>query len=321
MGERKEELRQENIEQVQETKPARRKMPRWMYFTLLAIFGSAFLLGAVYVGGYLWQTGSAEQEYEDLADIYLQENSRPTGTTQSTDPTPPPTEGTTPTAPAEPTMLPNMQKLYELNNDTVGYIHFPTDAVKISYPVMQSPYDEDFYLTHKFDRSPNVEVAIGCPYVPLSCNVNTPTDNVIIYGHYLRTGGMFGPLGQYVDKEFWEKNQTFYFDTLYERHTYQIFAVFKTAARQRLKDGTPYGYPYHKQINFETEEAFDKFISDIKGAAFDTGGYVGWSCFKTDITPQYGDKLVCLSTCEYSIKDPYTNEWDGRLVIMAYRID
>ena len=41
--------------------------------------------------------------------------------------------------------------------------------------------------------------------------------------------------------------------------------------------------------------------------------YKNVSFYETDITPQYGDKLLTLSTCEYS------NE-HGRLVIVARRV-
>lgn len=292
------------------TPKKRSGLPGWIYYVLLAIFGSVFLLGAAYIGVYFWQIGSAEHDYDKLEDMYLQGNSRPAGGTQST----------TPTNPQDREILDNLKPIYEQNSDTVGYLYFPTSDVAIAYPVMQSPYDEDFYLTHKFDKTENVDVNIGCPYVPLSCDVFEPSDNVIIYGHYLRSGGMFAPLAQYTSQEFWQTHQTFYFDTLYERHTYQIFAVFKTAARQNY-NGEPYGYPYHKQIDFDSPEAFDQFIFDVKGEAFETGGYTGYSCIETDIFPQYGDKLLCLSTCEYTLTDPYTGKADGRLVIMAYRID
>ena len=312
MDEQKDMLPQEN-EATRHTQK-RSFLSKRMYYILLIIFTGVFLLCAAYIGSYFWQTESAAQDYSDLEDIYLQGDQQPS--------TPPPSgmPGINPSTPQAPTMLPSLQQIYEMNNDTVGYLHFP-NGPNVSYPVMQSPYDEDFYLYHKFDKTPNGDVPIGCPYVPLDCDVFTPSDNVIITGHYLKSGGMFAPLAQYTDQAFWEKHQTFSFDTLYEKHTYQIFAVFKTAALQFLKDGTPYGYPFHKKVHFDTPEEFDRFILDVKGEAFDSGGYMGWSCIETDIYPQYGDKLLCLYTCEYSIKDPYTNESDGRLVIMAVRID
>ena len=131
----------------------------------------------------------------------------------------------------------------------------------------------------------------------------------------MKTGDMFGRLFNYRNYSFWEKNQYFTFDTLYERHTYQIFAVFITSGTQYDNDGNPVGYPYHRLNDFTSAAAFDQFIADIKGAAF-TGAdpYVGQCLFETGITPKYGDKLVCLSTCEYTLND-------GRLVIMGVRVD
>ena len=37
------------------------------------------------------------------------------------------------------------------------------------------------------------------------------------------------------------------------------------------------------------------------------------SFYETGITPVYGDKLICLSTCEYTLDN-------GRLVVAAVRI-
>ena len=150
--------------------------------------------------------------------------------------------------------------------------------------------------------------------------LETKPDNVVIYGHNLRTGGMFNKLTKYREESFWKEHQTFTFDTLYERHTYQIFAVFKTAARQYKDDGTPWGYPYHRMNEFTTRDAFNKFIADIKGAAFTSGGYQGWTFYDTGITPEYGDKLLCLSTCEYTMRDP-DGTINGRLVVFAVRVD
>lgn len=308
MDEQKDILPEENQEKK------RPFLSKRMYYILLCIFCGVFLLSAAYIGSYFWQTENAAQDYEDLEDIYLQ------GDQQATSQPPTGIPSTNPSTPQVPVMLPSLKPIYELNNDTVGYLRFP-EGVGVSYPVMQSLYDEDFYLYHKFDKTPNGDVAIGCPFAHLECDVFKPSDNIIICGHYLKSGGMFAPLTKYQDYNFWKEHQTFTFDTLYEQHTYQIFAVFKTAARQQLNDGTPYGYPFHTKVNFDSPEAFDKYIFDVKGEAFETGGYVGWSCIETDIWPQYGDKLLTLYTCEYSIRDPYTGEGDGRLVIMAVRID
>lgn len=299
-------------EQVEKFQPKRAHCTRSkvMYYALIVIFMAVFVLSGIYLAGYLLETGSAEQDYDALASIYQEGNrgSVPPSSVGNIG-------GTGTTQP--PTILPELQPIYEMNNELVGYLSFPYDDLRLSYPVMQSPHDSDYYLTYNFY---NEESIAGCPYVPVGCDVFEPSDKVIIYGHNLRTGGMFNKLTKYQDKSFWESHQTFYFDTLYERHTYQVFAVFKTAAKQRAEDGEVWGYPYHRVSNFASEEDFDKFIADVKGAAFKDGGYQGQSFYNTGITPEYGDKLLCLSTCEYTMRDP-DGTINGRFVIMAVRVD
>ena len=299
-------------EQVEKFQPKRAHCTRSkvMYYALIVIFMAVFVLSGIYLAGYFLETGSAEQDYDALASIYQEGNrgSAPPSSVGNTG-------GTGTTQP--PTILPELQPIYEMNNELVGYLSFPYDDLRLSYPVMQSPHDSDYYLTYNFYKEESIA---GCPYVPVGCDVFEPSDKVIIYGHNLRTGGMFNKLTKYQDKSFWESHQTFYFDTLYERHTYQVFAVFKTAAKQRAEDGEVWGYPYHRVSNFASEEDFDKFIADVKGAAFKDGGYQGQSFYNTDITPEYGDKLLCLSTCEYTMRDP-DGTINGRFVIMAVRVD
>ena len=86
------------------------------------------------------------------------------------------------------------------------------------------------------------------------------------------------------------------FDSLYEHRTYKIFAVFKTTA----KSGQ--GFAYHTFIDAAHQEEFDSFISRVKEL----------SLYDTGITPTYGDHLLTLSTCEYSVEN-------GRLVVVAVK--
>ena len=109
---------------------------------------------------------------------------------------------------------------------------------------------------------------------------------------------MFAGLLQYQSKDFWEENQTFVFQTLTEKYEYQIIAVFITSGYYGV------GYPFHMFVRAESAEAFNQFVADIKGLAlYDTG-----------VSAEYGDKLITLSTCEYSLEN-------GRLVVVAKRID
>ena len=303
----------EHMEQ-ENTKQKRSWISKPVYYALIAIFAAVFLLAGIYLGGYYWETSSAEAEYDALASIYQQGLQTLPSTRVPV--VIPGSTGATTGETQPPTILPELQPIYELNNHLVGYLSFPDKSLNLQYPVMQSPEDSDFYLSHDFYGN---ESMAGCPYIPMNCDVFEPSDNVVIYGHNLRTGGMFNKLTYYRQESYWKEHQTFTFDTLYERHTYQIFAVFKTAAAQYKADGSVWGYPYHRMNDFATQEEFDQFIKDIKGAAFNSGKYQGWTFYDTGITPQYGDKLLCLSTCEYTMRDP-DGSLNGRLVVMAVRI-
>ncbi len=282
------------------------------YYALLAIFAGVFLLSCVYLIGYFSETGEAEDEYDQLASIYASALQQ----TQGEQPTQSVGTGTQPGETQAPTISPSLQPLYDMNPDLVGWLNMPD--IKVSYPVVQSPNRDHFYLDHQFDGQENMA---GCPYVPNNCDVFKPSDNVVIYGHNLKTGAMFRRLTRYDEKSYWKEHQTFQFSTLYETHTYQIFAVFKTAGTSFKEDGSPWGYPYHLKSDFETEEEFNQFIADVKGAAFKgKNAYKGASFYDTGITPVYGDKLLCLSTCEYTVKDP-NGTTNGRFVVMAVRID
>lgn len=310
----------EILEELPESIPVKEKKPapsrsKLMYYSLLAVFSAVFLLSAVYLVSYFMGNSEAEGNYDAMASIResvlasIAQDSKPTEPTQPLETTPT-TLPSQPTEPTEPVMLPELQPLYEINNYLVGYLVIP--GAEVDLPVVQTPDKPNYYLRRDFYT--NEYSTPGCLYVREKCDVFAPSDNVVIYGHAMRNQTMFGQLHKFQDKAFWEEHQTFTFDTLYERHVYQIFAVFKTSGTQRRDDGTALGYPYHRFNDAKSREDFDKFIADIKGAAFlEDTTYVGETFYETGITPQYGDKLLCLSTCEKTIDN-------GRLVIMAVRI-
>ena len=205
------------------------------------------------------------------------------------------TEVTEPVIPpevTEPVILPEFQAIYELNNDFIGWIYVP--GAKIDYPVMQTYEDPNFYLDHDFEKNWN---PAGCIYARRQCDVFRPSDNIVLYGHHMRNGSMFASLKHYTEKEFWEENQFVYFDTLYERHVYQIIAVFKTTANIGL------GFNYHQFNDAANQEEFDAFMAEVHRLQF----------YDTGLTAQYGDKLITMSTCEYTLDN-------GRLAVLAKRI-
>lgn len=264
-------------------------MKRFLYITLVVIFSATFLLSAVSLGSYYWDARQQQGDYNDLASQVEQnrpapDRPGPTAPAESRDPSAP-TGG-------EPEILPEYAALYAENPDLVGWLKI--DDTKINYPVMQTPEDKEFYLRRNFDKEKNRH---GCLFVDAACDVFAPSDNLTIYGHKMRDGTMFADLHKFADPEFWEGHKVFLFDTLYQRTTYEVLAVFRTSVSKGK------GFSYHTFVDAETPAEFDDFVSTCKSLAlYDTG-----------VTARYGDKLICLSTCDY-----YTE--NGRLVVVARRL-
>lgn len=273
------------------------KRKNWIYLAMLIFFGAIFVFSAVYLIDYLVESKQQQDDYRDLADIVasIQANEA----TRPTQPDKPATQpsGTQSSIPeTEPVVLeilPEYKDLYEMNNDLVGWIK--VEDTKINYPVLQTaPDNKDYYIDHDFYHRGR---GCGAIYVRETCDVFEPSDNVTIYGHHMKDKSMFAGLDYYRDKSFWEKHKTFTFDTLYEHHTYEVIAIFKTSANNGQ------GFPYHRFENAKDEAAFDEFINTVKSLQM----------YETGVTAEYGDKLVCLSTCEYTLNN-------GRLVVVAKRI-
>ena len=90
----------------------------------------------------------------------------------------------------------NVEKLERENEDCIGYLEVP--GTSISYPVMQTRDNPDFYLNHDFNKNYSF---YGTPYLSAYCNLKK-SDNLIIYGHNINGGKMFGALEQYKNKDF-----------------------------------------------------------------------------------------------------------------------
>lgn len=178
--------------------------------------------------------------------------------------------------------------VYEQNSDFIGWISI--EDTEINYPVMQTPGNKDFYLKHAFDKSYS---EYGVPYMQENCKPGL-SDNCIIYGHHMQDGSMFADLCKYESEDFYKEHPTILFDTLAGYGEYEIVCVFKTAVYSAD------GFKYYHFVDAADAAEFNSFLSTCQSIAlYDTG-----------VSAEYGDKLITLSTCEYSRSN-------GRMVIVA----
>ena len=126
-----------------------------------------------------------------------------------------------------------------------------------------------------------------------------PSDNVTIYGHHMKNGSMFCDLEKFKSQDFWQEHKTIAFSTVTDRYEYEIVSVFKTF----VYSDSPESFKYYHFVSAETPEDFSAYIDRCKEL----------SIYETGVSAEYGDKLITLSTCEYS-------RTNGRLVVVAKRI-
>jgi len=282
-------------------KQSKKRMPLWYYLVVLLLL-SVFAVSAWQLADYYIGSRKQSQAYDELASLV---DSAYAPETEAMPEDPDTTVETgeqgqkLPKIPAkykdirnEEGILLEYAPLYEQNPDMAGWLKI--EGTRVNYPVMHTPDRTDYYLKRGFDKKYS---DWGCLYAREECSITEPSDNVIIYGHNMNDGSMLAALHSYMDKSFWDEHSYIRFDTLSEHHTYRIFAVFVTSAYREK------GFGYHNFINAANEEEFDEFISQC----------LALSKYDTGIVPTYGDKIICLSTCEYS-------QINGRLVVAAVRI-
>lgn len=245
----------------------------------------------------------SDKQYNELEELKSSVSTEQTRPPIPSDPTAPtetePSEEATEPTETEPTVddgtpkiLPQYQLIYDLNPDTVGWIELP--GTRIDYPVVQTPDDPNFYLRRNFYKE---HATCGTIYARAKCDINTPSDNVTLYGHNMSNGTMFADLHKYEEKSWWMDNRYIHFDTLYEYHTYEVFAVFVGTADLTV------GFAYHIFDDAANEAEYDMFVENCKRL----------SLYDTGITPKPGEKLLTLSTCDKS-------QDEGRFVVVARRV-
>lgn len=161
---------------------------------------------------------------------------------------------------------------------------------------MYAPDNKDFYLRHNFYKEYSV---YGVPYLDekTTLGANDQSENLVIYGHNMKTGTIFGCLTGYKDASYYSEHPYIDFDTVYGDGQYEVFAAFSIDV---VEDTS---FVYNQYIDMD-ESTYNAYVDEvIKRSDVDSG-----------IRPSYGEQLLTLSTCEYSSDN-------GRYVVVARRVE
>ena len=171
----------------------------------------------------------------------------------------------------------DFEYLQSVNDDIYAWIY--CEGTDIDYPVVQSPNDDEFYLTYNSDGEYSSAGAIFTEHEYNSTDFTDPV--TVIYGHHMSSGAMFGNMQeQFTDDEFWDSNPVIEIYLPDKVLKYQVFAA------------VPYGH-YHilHYHDFSGEWAYEDFFEDI----MDTHSME--ARFHEEFAPEYCDRVIILSTC------------------------
>ncbi len=199
-----------------------------------------------------------------------------------------------PAADGEETNSAKFAALRDQNSDFIGWISI--EDTKLDFPVMYAPNNKDFYLRHDFNKEYSV---YGVPYLDekTTLGANDQSENLVIYGHNMKTGTIFGCLTGYKEASYYQQHPYVQFDTVYGDGTYEVFAAFS------IDVAADTSFVYNQYVDMD-EETYDTYVEEV----------ISRSDVDTGIRPVYGEQLLTLSTCEYSSDN-------GRYVVVARRVD
>lgn len=166
----------------------------------------------------------------------------------------------------------DFSNLKGINNDTVGWIL--VEGTNINYPFVKTN-DNDYYLTHSFDRSYN---NAGWVFMDYRNSINFTDKNTIIYAHGRLDKTMFGSLKDTLDNEWFDNknNHIIKISTEHENSLWEVFSIYRIPTTDD-----------YISISFDSDIEYNNFIDMISKRSVHS--------FDTDINSN--DKILTLSTC------------------------
>lgn len=275
-----------------EREKKQKKTPLW-YKAGILVFGAVFCFSAFMVGRDYLEAKKEAEAFDSLNRLAAEYASEAPDEVPASEPVSSASEAPDPEKTEEWEKLLKEAAGYAAlqgeNADYAGWLKIP--GTRIDYPVMDRESDPEYYLRRAFDGS---HASGGTPFLGEASGVDT--ECLIIYGHNMKNGSMFGTLDSYKQADYWKEHPIirFYVDGI--PRTYEIFAAVETRVLYEDEDGFRY-YRYDGDLS---EEEYGELITWLCGhSAYDTG-----------IIPEYGEQILMLSTCSYHTKD-------GRFVVAA----
>ncbi|SHJ29596.1 class B sortase [Hespellia stercorisuis] len=153
----------------------------------------------------------------------------------------------------------------------------------IDYPVLQSGEDDpEFYLKHNYRKEQD---ANGSLFFASDCNVKT-SENLVLYGHNMNSGTMFGKLDLFTDAAYCKEHPIIQLQTPECMDTYEIVSVTKADTSM---------LPF-TQVDFPGHDGILSYVDQAKRLGL----------FETGVSDTYYEQVLTLVTCSYEWKEAKT---------------
>lgn len=183
--------------------------------------------------------------------------------------------------------------MLDINSDYKGWLTIY--GTQISEPVVQGETNETYLRTNI-----NGEHAeAGTLFLDETTDLSQD-GNLIIYGHKMNDGTMFGTLDKFEDEEFFDNNGTVCWESEKGKEYYQIFALLVLPG-------------YSTDPDFIDLQAWNNVLDEEQTADMLNTIADRASIFRGESFNLEKDKYIFLVTCDYSINN-------GRLVLVGRRL-
>lgn len=185
----------------------------------------------------------------------------------------------------------------DINDECVGVIRI--EGTVLNHPLMQSPKNEAFYLSHDIYKEKNGH---GIPFMTVNSDLSKNDRNNIIYGHNMRweQKDVFYALAGYESLEYYKEHPII--DIVVEGQTlhYIVFAYF-------ISDNADQdAFRYWQTSYWGSDAQFQAYLNEVYKR--------NW--LFTDLPVESNDYFITLSSCSMELSGSGTN----RMVVMARRI-
>ena len=283
----------------------RHRRVRWQKWAIILAAGGLVIFGAVMLIGYGMDMVSARRTSQELRDVYYHEASP---TPEIAEMTPSPTPG--PTIPASPAptqtplarlpgvSYPDNPKLQissrfkALQKESKYIVGWLTLGSLLDEPVVQK--DNEYFLKRDAKGKENVN---GALFLDVAVSLKTRPYTLIIYGHNMKSGAMFGNLRNFENSGFYHNNPFISFDTMYENGRYVVFAVGNISTEAGVRNNVDF---------------LALLSSNVQQRQAAINALLKASVFTNSVEVRPEDQLLLLVTC--------VDKDDERRVVAARRV-